>query len=94
MANLEEQLGHANGAAEDIILFITSGVGVNASPEIHELARSILHRFLSSAQKEWKAPSYFIHAWEKEEWEHYLKGKTKACATTNPTIEEAQRLNE
>jgi hypothetical protein len=92
MTNLEERLAHANGALGDIATTITSCVSQNASDETKALARSVLNRILCSASMVHREPGWYVHEYEREEYERYLTGKTKACASDSPCIEEAQRL--
>ncbi len=78
---LKKRLGHANGALEDIKTLITSCIGKDADPELQETAAAVLNRILSSASRVWDKPGWYRHEWEEKEWERYLSGEMKACAS-------------
>jgi len=90
-----ERLSHASGALSDINIIITSCVGkAETRPQkVDEVCSSVLQRILCSADVVRQKPSWYIHDWEKELWEKYLSGELKACASDNPTIEEAKRYS-
>ena len=89
---LKAQLAQANGAGADIITLITSCVAQDAPEEVHKLAESVLERLLCSSQTEWNKPRWFIHPWERELWRKYIDQELNACASDQPSIDEARRL--
>lgn len=90
---LKSRLSHASGALSDIQHLVTSCVDKNANEHTKEIASAVLSRILCSADRVRNKPSWYIHDYERELFEKYLNGETKACASNNSCIEEARELN-
>lgn len=87
------RLGHATGALDDINCIVTS-VGKNDPLRLHEVAAAVLGRILCSADRVRIEPSWYRHDWEQQEWERYLNGDKKACASQSEScLAQARRLS-
>lgn len=75
----EEKLAHAAGALSDIYILATSCIAIDALEEVHNLAKAIVRRTLSSAHTTHRSPSWFIHDWERRLWEEFETGAISPC---------------
>jgi len=89
----DEQLGQASGALSYIQSLSTSSVKKEWPEEVKRVFQVILNRILSSAHKVHLEPRWYIHDYEREEWEKYLSGQTKACASDKPSKDVAAALS-
>jgi hypothetical protein len=94
VSSLRDRLGHANGALSDILVMITSSYGCDLPPKVLRVLESIVHRVLSSASDVHRTPSWFNSKWEEVLFSQYQTGEIKACASMEPSIEEAKRLRD
>ena len=90
----KEMISHASGALHEIISMCSDTVEDTSKERLIEIIIAIHERALNVPVSVNRSPSWFNNKWEEEQFNAYLKGETKACASGISAINWARFLSE